>query len=207
MKQIKFVYDITRILIKHSLNLYVEKNVRHIDRNVESSENVPEKGPCIVVFNHPRKYDPSIIIASTNRNFYFVADKSIYKNIFRKIYYNLIGCIKVGNIGSYFKAVKKIRKLLKDGEAVFVFSRGSPEKPLEKSKPTLAKIVFEILEKDKLKVPMIPGNIKYVEENGILHSYINFHELINPESYFEEYKINKKSAIRNLTNAIDEMIE
>jgi len=199
MKQTKAIYNLTTILTKPIVNKYIK-------RNVTGTENIPEKGPCILAFNHPRRYDPLIIAISSNRMFHFVADESIYKNFHRKIYYNLVGCIKSGNESS-FNCIKKIRRLLKKGESIFVFSRGSPEKPLKKSKPTLANIVLRILEKEGLAIPIISGNIKYVEENGNLQTYINFHKPINPENYFEEYKTNKIKAINKLTEKIDEMID
>ena len=199
MKIEKFTYSIITTLVRPLVNLYIEKYV-------EGENNIPKKGPCIIAFNHPRKYDPLIIAVSSKRFFHFVADEAIYKNFWRKAYYNLIGCIKNGE-KEYFKAVKKICNLLRKEEAIFIFSRGKPEEPLEKSKPTLAKIILETLRKDNIEVPIIPGNINYNIENGKLHSYVIFHKPINPRDYIEEYNQNKKKGIERLTNDIDKMID
>lgn len=120
---------------------------------VEGKENIPGKGPFIIVSNHTSYADPVVVgVACDTSTLSFMAKKELFKMPIIGRWVKAVGCIPVerhsGNSGPLKKALNK----LKEGQAIGIFPEGtrSSNGNLQKSEPGIGLLAL------KSGVPVIP---------------------------------------------------
>lgn len=92
---------------------------------VRGKENVPKKGPLIVVANHFNLTDPILLAVSLGRKAMFMAKEELFRS-------KLLGYI-MHNLGSFpvhkgrfdRKAIRQAQQVLARGKALIIFPEGS----------------------------------------------------------------------------------
>jgi len=90
---------------------------------VEGTENIPQKGKCILAGNHTGHLDPFIVQMATHRQLWFVTGPAAFKvPIVRHLlkYYNVLPL----KFGKGLEAIDAANQKLNGGEAVIIFPEG-----------------------------------------------------------------------------------
>ena len=119
-------------------------------------ENVPRRGPLIVVANHLNLADPPLLGASIPRRIYFMAKEELFSSRFVRAY----GAFPVCRGAPDRKAILTALRLLEEGKAVGMFPEGrrSPTRKLQKAHPGTALIAF------RSRAPILPVAITGTEK-------------------------------------------
>lgn len=93
---------------------------------ISGAENIPERGPALLVSNHVSLVDVMLITACTSRNIHFLMHEDYYKNPLLHPFARMMGFIEVpaGGPRRLQEMFEKIRQTLRNGEVVCVFPEG-----------------------------------------------------------------------------------
>ncbi|MGI6065013.1 MAG: lysophospholipid acyltransferase family protein [Bacillota bacterium] len=95
---------------------------------ITGQENIPDKGPVIVVCNHVSYWDPIVLGCALNRQVYFMAKAELFSiPIFGNILKRL-GAFPIKRGHSDHKALRTAIRLLKEGKVLGVFPEGTRSK-------------------------------------------------------------------------------
>jgi len=89
------------------------------------TENVPEKGPFILVSNHQSFLDPIFCTVALKRQLCYVARDSLFANRFFGWVISSVNTIPVKRGKTDLSAIKRIIRLLKEGKGVCLFPEGT----------------------------------------------------------------------------------
>ncbi len=122
---------------------------------ISGAENIPERGPALLISNHVSLVDAMLITASTSRNIHFLMHEDYYKNPFLHPFARMMGFIEVpaGGPRRLQDMFEKIRKTLRDGEVVCVFPEG---KVTRNGLTDDFKAGYSRMLPDDIDVPVIP---------------------------------------------------
>ena len=140
------MYFISRIVYKIILTLFFKFKV-------VGRENIPRKGPFIMVANHMSYVDPAVMgVACNTVPISFLAKKELGNISFLGAWCKSVGCIFVDRDSGRSGPLKKALGVLKEGKALGIFPEGmrSLDGNLQKAKPGIGIIVA------KSGVPVIP---------------------------------------------------
>jgi 1-acyl-sn-glycerol-3-phosphate acyltransferase len=87
-------------------------------------ENVPRKGPVLVLSNHLSVADPVLIGASTGRKVIFMAKEELFKNFFVNYIIRSFGAFPVYRSNVNLEALRKANAVLKNGQLLGMFPEG-----------------------------------------------------------------------------------
>jgi len=126
-----------------------------IDQTISGMENVPRKGPFILVSNHLNNADPPIITAFMPRRIVWMAKKELFDTPVIGIFYHLYGLISVRRSEADLKAVRRSQQVLISGQVLGMFPEGtrSKDRQLHEAEPGTALIAL------RAKVPILPIGI------------------------------------------------
>lgn len=141
------IYQLLRQIIKLSLFIFFKKII------VSGKENIPEKGPMIIVANHPNTFmDPLIIAANTKQNVGFLAKAGIFSNSLLSGIFNYFHVIPIfrkkdiapGEKPDNKKSFLKCHQYLAKGGTILIFPEGNSyyELKLRKIKTGTARIAL-----------------------------------------------------------------
>ena len=92
---------------------------------IYGKENIPEKGPFLLISNHQSFLDPLFCGAPTKKHLHFLARDTLFRNKFFGWLIHSVNTIPVRRGQADLTAMKKIIAILKDGDAVCLFPEGT----------------------------------------------------------------------------------
>ncbi|MFN6205532.1 MAG: MFS transporter [Planctomycetota bacterium] len=133
---------------------------------VTGEQNVPEKGPALLISNHSSWMDGAIVLLMTHRRPRAIAWAGNFQSGFARWFANFAGVILIsGGPKSILKGIREARAALENGELLCVFPEGGLSRTvqLQTFKPGILKII------EGLDVPVVPV---YIDQMwGSLMSY------------------------------------
>jgi 1-acyl-sn-glycerol-3-phosphate acyltransferase len=119
---------------------------------IEGLENVPEKGPVIIVANHVSNWDPIVIGCAVERQVHFMAKKELFEIPFLGFLISVLGSFPVDRGCVDRAAIRQTLKLLNQGEIVGIFPEGTRSKTGELLPPSPGAAYIAL----KAQVPICP---------------------------------------------------
>ncbi len=126
-----------------------------IDQTISGMENLPRKGPFILVSNHLNNADPPLITAFMPRRIVWMAKQELFDTPVIGIFYHLYGLIPVRRGEADLKAVRRSQQVLSRGHVLGMFPEGkrSKDRQLHEAEPGTALLAL------RAKVPIVPVGI------------------------------------------------
>ncbi|MDH4058336.1 MAG: 1-acyl-sn-glycerol-3-phosphate acyltransferase [Cyclobacteriaceae bacterium] len=204
------IYWVVRKIVKLALFIFFRKIV------VTGAENIPEKGPLIIVANHPNTLmDPLLVASITKQRVGFLGNASIFINkiliaIFR--YFHVIPVfrkkdVKPGEKPDNKESFIKCHEYLAEGNTLLIFPEGSSyyELKLREIKTGTARIALSFEELNNFE-----GNLKIVPVALDYSDSLQFRSMIsitvNPpisvKAYKESYLHNEYECVKELSEDI-----
>ena len=96
---------------------------------VIGTDNIPKEGACILAFNHKSNWDPIVVAGLLRkRRINGVAKKELFKNRILGFLLNKLCVIPVNRDNPDVSTIKKIMRVLKEGEVLGIFPEGTRHK-------------------------------------------------------------------------------
>lgn len=96
---------------------------------VVGADNIPQEGSCILAFNHKSNWDPIIVAGLLReRKINGVAKKELFKNPVLRFILNKLSVIPVNRENPDVSTIKKIMRVLREGEVLGIFPEGTRHK-------------------------------------------------------------------------------
>jgi len=112
-----WIYYAGRFLMKVLLFLFTRWRVR-------GKENIPGKGPLLIVVNHLNLADPPIIGAIVGRKAIFIAKEELFRRRISGYIVRNFGAFPVRRRGMNKEALRKAEQFLSQGIALIMFPEG-----------------------------------------------------------------------------------
>ena len=120
---------------------------------VTGQENIPKDGAFLLCGNHISAYDPIALATFSKRRLNFMAKQELFKNRIIGAFLRALGAYPVNRSTTDMNAYRHTIKLLKDGNALLIFSQGTRMKDFDNAKSGVA--VFAL----KSGAPIVPVGI------------------------------------------------
>lgn len=191
--KVPILYRIGRTILGPIFKLYYNPKVI-------GKENIPKKGPIIIVGNHKHLYDQCLAIISTNRGIHYMAKREYFDNKKVSWFFKHTGCISVDRSKKDPKSVEQAISVLKDNGAIGIFPEGTRNKTKEFLLPFKFGAVSMAKKTGAYLVPFgITGNYKFRSTNLTVRFGKPFRvdsmelEQANQKLYNEVYKLMKQN--------------
>ncbi|MEQ1903865.1 MAG: MFS transporter, partial [Pirellulaceae bacterium] len=133
---------------------------------VHGLENVPEKGPFVIIANHSSWLDATLVMLSTHHHVHMIAWAGNFNHWFMKWFGKLAGVILIsGGPKAIIRGLREARQILDDGGVIGIFPEGGLSRTVQVKafKPGLLKII------ENSDYPVVP---MYIDEVwGTFFSY------------------------------------
>jgi 1-acyl-sn-glycerol-3-phosphate acyltransferase len=91
---------------------------------VRGRQNIPLRGPVLLIANHQSFMDPNLVGLSSPRHLSYLARKTLFKNRLLGAFIRSVGAVPVDQEGVAKEGLKAILEQLQAGRAVIVFPEG-----------------------------------------------------------------------------------
>jgi acyl-[acyl-carrier-protein]-phospholipid O-acyltransferase / long-chain-fatty-acid--[acyl-carrier-protein] ligase len=133
---------------------------------INGVENIPEKGPAVLIANHSSWLDAALLMLSSHHHVHMIAWAGNFNHWFMRWFGKLAGVILIsGGPKAIIKSLREARQILDDGGVIGIFPEGGLSRncQVKSFKPGLLKII------DGSDYPVIPI---YIDEVwGTIFSY------------------------------------
>jgi glycerol-3-phosphate O-acyltransferase/dihydroxyacetone phosphate acyltransferase len=187
---------------------------------IKNSENIPAKGPLIILANHPSTFMDPIVVASTiKRKVYFLGKGELFRSGFAKWLLPKLNIIPVyrkqddpTQMSKNEETFKKCFEHLENGGAILIFPEGISitERKLKPIKTGAARIALgaEARNNFKLGVKIINIGLNYADPHKFNRDlFINIEKPIEVSEYAEKYLQDDFGAAEEITEKIREQLE
>ena len=130
----QWIFPIANVIFKGSMGIFA-------DYKVVGRENIPTRGPLIVVSNHLANIDPAIVASALNRPPLFMAKKELFSNPIMRFLLAGYGVHPLDRTGADLAALNWAKsQLVERGRAIILFPEGtrSRNQVLQSGKPGVA---------------------------------------------------------------------
>ncbi len=138
---------------------------------VEGDENIPERGPALLVSNHISFVDGLLISAASSRIVRFMMHQDYYRHPLFHYFVKWAGFIEVpdgGRTGAVKAMIERAREALRNGDVVCIFPEGRLTRNGVMSE---FKKGFSMLVPDGMDVPIIPVRLGMIWGSIFSHYY------------------------------------
>lgn len=208
------LYSFLKSLFRISLRVFF-RNLQ-----VKGGEHIPDKGPVLLVANHPSTFmDPIVIAANTKRRVYFLAKAEVFRSSFSKWLLPKFNMIPVhraqddpSQMGKNEETFSKCYDHFKNGGCILIFPEGISlwERKLKKIKTGAARITLgaEAANDFKLDVKIVSIGLNYSDAHRFQSDVlVNIDEPIRVKELEQEYKKDAFKAAHILTDEIRARLE
>jgi len=95
-----------------------------LDVNVHGFDNIPEKGPAIIVANHPGLLDGLLMVAVIKRRLNTFAKTKVFNSKFKMLFLRSVDGIPVGDKKTNRNSLIEAQQLLEDNKLILIFPEG-----------------------------------------------------------------------------------
>lgn len=207
-------YSIIISLMRITVNVFFKSIT------IRNKHLIPDKGPLMILSNHPSTFmDPIVIATILNRKVFFLAKGELFKNRFTKWMLPKLNMIPVyrkqddpSQMSKNDDTFKKCFEHLEKGGAILMFPEGISitERKLKPIKTGAARIVLgaEARNEFKLNIKVINIGLNYTDPHHFNNDlFINIHEPISASDYKNEYAVDSITAAQKLTKEISSQLE
>ena len=138
--------------------------------DVKGRENIPKKGPIIIIANHINLSDPPLLSVCLRRRVIFMAKEELFRSRFTRYFVSTFGAFPVNRRKPDRQAIHHANDVLADGFALAMFPEGkrSPDAQLQP-----AFLGSALIASRNRSIPIIPVGISGTEKikglSWILH--------------------------------------
>lgn len=127
---------------------------------VQGRENLPARGPLLIVCNHLHVADPPIVAASVRRKTVFMAKEELFQTWWSRFWVQNFGAFPVHRRGVDREALRQAEHWLKQGVSLIMFPEGkrSADARMQPALPGAALLA------SRLDVPILPVSITGTEK-------------------------------------------
>lgn len=145
------------LVLYHAFKWSVVSPVLHLylRGRVYGAENVPQKGPLVVVSNHASDFDPPILSCAMRRPVAYMAKEELFRVPVLKQAIELYGAYPVKRGAADRGAIRAALKCLSEGWAVGLFLEGTRTPDARILNPKLGAALIA----GKAKVPLLPVSL------------------------------------------------
>ena len=187
---------------------------------IRNKELIPEKGPLLILANHPSTFmDPIVIATLINRKVYFLAKGELFKNKFTRWLlpkFNMIPVYRKQDnpelMNKNEDTFNKCFEHLEKGGAILMFPEGISitERKLKPIKTGAARIALGAEAKNNFKLDVSIINIGLNYENPHRFNrdlFVNINNPIHCKEYKNQYQTDDIKAVQTLTSDITLQLE
>ncbi len=115
---VSLLYNVTKLIVRLLFFLLT-------CHQVKGRENIPSRGPIIIVSNHLSMADPFLLGASINLRLVFMAKEELFHYIFSKYIVRGLGAIPMRRGRMFRRSLYQAEQILACGQALALFPEGA----------------------------------------------------------------------------------
>ena len=112
--KIRWFYYIARFAVRVGFNLSTHLQIK-------GKENIPKRGPLLIVVNHLNLVDPPLVSVTINRKTMFMAKEELFRHKFFGYFIGSFGAFPVRRNQADMKAMRQALEILADDYALVIF--------------------------------------------------------------------------------------
>lgn len=208
------IYKVLKILVRLTLFFFFKRRI------VNNAEAIPEKGPTILVANHPVTFlDPLLVAVCTRRPVHFLAKGIMFRNrLVRKIFkaFKMIPIYRAqdgpGDMSKNEDTFNHCYEHLEKGGLILIFPEGISitNRTLNPLKTGVARIALGAEERNnfKLGVQIVPVGLTYEAPHQFRKDvFVNVGEGINIQRFEKSFASDPKNAVHLVMLEIQRSLE
>jgi glycerol-3-phosphate O-acyltransferase / dihydroxyacetone phosphate acyltransferase len=208
------LYGILKILMRTTIKVFFRSIT------IKNNKAIPDKGPLIILANHPSTFmDPIVVASVINRKVFFLGKGELFRSRIAKWLLPKLNIIPVyrkqddpSQMNKNADTFKKCHEHLENGGAILIFPEGVSitERKLKPIKTGAARIALGAEAKNdfKLGVKIINIGLNYADPHKFNRDlFINIEDPIEVSSYASKFTEDDFKAAEELTENIRKQLE